>query len=109
MLKGATTRGGRRLPFSVYSMAMNSADEAPRGMEFLYGLIRVKVATRCAQLSAWWSRARSPSATAAAPPPDRLANALARLVEGVGKGVSRIGCLLRDLSSSLHTGAAGPR
>jgi len=36
---------GREAPVVVYSMATSSADEAPRGMEFLYDLHRLNVAT----------------------------------------------------------------
>jgi uncharacterized protein len=36
---------GQEAPISVYSMATSSAAEAPRGMEFLYSLNRLNVAT----------------------------------------------------------------
>ena len=36
---------GRQAPAVIYSMATSSADEAPRGMEFLYDLHRLNVAT----------------------------------------------------------------
>ena len=36
---------GQEAPISIYSMATSSADEAPRGMEFLYSLNRLNVAT----------------------------------------------------------------
>jgi predicted RecB family nuclease len=36
---------GREAPVVIYSMASSSADEAPRGMEFLYDLHRLNVAT----------------------------------------------------------------
>jgi predicted RecB family nuclease len=40
---------GREAPVVIYSMATSSADEAPRGMEFLYDLHRLNVATSRAQ------------------------------------------------------------
>ena len=73
---------GQEAPISIYSMATSSADEAPRGMEFLYSLNRLNVAT---------SRARCLALVVASPgllnvrcrtPRQmRLANAVARLVE----------------------------
>ena len=69
-------------PISIYSMATSSADEAPHGMEFLYSLNRLNVAT---------SRARCLALSVASPGllrvrcrtsrQMRLANAIARLVE----------------------------
>lgn len=73
---------GQEAPISIYSMATSSADDAPRGMEFLYSLHRLNVAT---------SRARCIAAVVASPrlflvrcktPRQmQLANGLARLVE----------------------------
>lgn len=73
---------GQEAPISIYSMATSSAEEAPRGMEFLYSLHRLNVAT---------SRARCLTAVVASPELIRvrcrtprqmqLANGLARLVE----------------------------
>jgi predicted RecB family nuclease len=40
---------GRQAPVVVYSMASSSAEEAPRGMQFLYDLHRLNVATSRAQ------------------------------------------------------------
>jgi AAA domain-containing protein len=40
---------GREAPVVIYSMATSSADQAPRGMEFLYDLHRLNVATSRAQ------------------------------------------------------------
>ena len=40
---------GQEAPVSIYSMATSSAEEAPRGMEFLYSLNRLNVATSRAQ------------------------------------------------------------
>ena len=77
---------GQEAPVSIYSMATSSAADAPRGMEFLYSLNRLNVAT---------SRARCVAAVVASPDilrvhcrtprQMRLANALARLVEVASK------------------------
>ena len=73
---------GQEAPIVIYSMATSSADEAPRGMEFLYSLHRLNVAT---------SRARCVAAIVASPAlfaPDcrtpgqmRLANPFCRFLE----------------------------
>jgi uncharacterized protein len=43
---------GRQAPVVIYSMATSSADDAPRGMEFLYDLHRLNVATSRARAMA---------------------------------------------------------
>jgi uncharacterized protein len=73
---------GQEAPISIYSMASSSPELAPRGMEFLYSLNRLNVAT---------SRARCVALVVASPALVRvrchsprqmqLANALCRLVE----------------------------
>ncbi len=73
---------GQEAPISIYSMATSSAEDAPRGMEFLYSLNRLNVAT---------SRARCLTAVVAnpelirvrcrTPRQMRLANGLALLME----------------------------
>ena len=73
---------GQEAPIALYSMATSTADEAPRGMAFLYSLHRLNVAT---------SRARCVAAIVASPAlltPDcrtpeqmRLANAFCRFLE----------------------------
>jgi superfamily I DNA and/or RNA helicase len=73
---------GQEAPISIYSMATSSAEDAPRGLEFLYSLHRLNVAT---------SRARCVAVVVASPELIRvrcrtprqmqLANGLARLVE----------------------------
>ena len=73
---------GQEAPISIYSMATSSSEEAPHGMEFLYSLNRLNVAT---------SRARCLAVVVASPEllrvrcrtphQMRLANAVARLVE----------------------------
>jgi uncharacterized protein len=76
---------GQEAPVSIYSMATSSPEDAPRGMEFLYSLNRLNVAT---------SRARCLAAVVASPALVRvrartprqmqLANALCRLIELAG-------------------------
>ena len=73
---------GQEAPIVVYSVATSTVDEAPRGMEFLYSLHRLNVAT---------SRARCVAAIVASPAlltPDcrtpeqmRLANPFCRFLE----------------------------
>ena len=75
---------GQEAPISIYSMATSSADEAPRGMEFLYSLNRLNVATSRAKCLA--VVVASPDLLAVAvrcrtPRQMHLANALARLWE----------------------------
>ncbi len=73
---------GQEAPVSIYSMATSSQDEAPRGMEFLYSLNRLNVATSRARCVAYVVanpgllrvRARTPRQM-------QLANALARFAE----------------------------
>ncbi len=49
---------GQEAPVAIYSLASSSADDAPRGMEFLYALDRLNVAT---------SRARAATVVVASP------------------------------------------
>ena len=73
---------GQEAPIAIYSMATSSGAEAPRGMEFLYSLNRLNVATSRAQCLA--VVVASPALVAVrcrTPRQMRLANALARLVE----------------------------
>jgi len=73
---------GQEAPIVIYSMASSTPEDAPRGMEFLYSLNRLNVAT---------SRARCVAAIVASPAllaPDcktprqmRLANAFCRFLE----------------------------
>jgi uncharacterized protein len=73
---------GQEAPVSIYSMATSTPEEAPRGMDFLYSLNRLNVAT---------SRARCLAALVASPALVRvrartprqmhLANALCRFLE----------------------------
>ncbi|HUG30244.1 MAG TPA: TM0106 family RecB-like putative nuclease [Candidatus Limnocylindria bacterium] len=73
---------GQEAPISIYSMATSTPEEAPRGMEFLYSLHRLNVATsraRCAAIVV-----ASPALIRVAchtPRQMQLANALCRLVE----------------------------
>ena len=73
---------GQEAPISIYAMATSTPELAPRGMEFLYSLNRLNVATsraRCAALVV-----ASPALVRVAchsPRQMQLANALCRLVE----------------------------
>ena len=76
---------GQEAPISIYSMATSSADEAPRGMEFLYSLNRLNVATSRAQCLA--VVVASPAllrVVCRTPRQMQLVNALVRLVEVAG-------------------------
>ena len=76
---------GQEAPISIYSMATSSGAEAPRGMEFLYSLHRLNVATSRAQCLA--VVVASPALVRVrcrTPRQMRLANALARLIEVAG-------------------------
>ena len=73
---------GQEAPIAIYSMATSSGAEAPRGLEFLYSLNRLNVATSRAQCLA--VVVASPAlirVRCRTPRQMRLANALARLVE----------------------------
>ena len=73
---------GQEAPISIYSMATPTPEEAPRGMEFLYSLNRLNVATSRAQCVA--IVVASPAlvrVTCHTPRQMRLANALCRFVE----------------------------
>ncbi len=78
---------GQEAPISIYSMATSSAADAPRGMEFLYSLNRLNVATSRAQCLA--VVVASPDlirVRCRTPRQMRLANALVRLIEVEGEG-----------------------
>jgi uncharacterized protein len=73
---------GQEAPVSLYSMATSSPEEAPRGMEFLYSLNRLNVATSRARCLA--ALVASPAlirVRARTPRQMRLANALCRFIE----------------------------
>jgi hypothetical protein len=66
----------------IYSMTTSSADQAPRGMEFLFSLNRLNVATsraRCACIPVASPRLLEPDCRT--PHQMRLANALCRYWE----------------------------
>jgi uncharacterized protein len=81
---------GQEAPVVIYSMATSSADEAPRGLEFLMSLHRLNVATsraRCACLLV--ASPRLLEADCRTPKQMRLANALCRyreLARPIGSG-----------------------
>jgi uncharacterized protein len=76
---------GQEAPISIYAMATSTPELAPRGMEFLYSMNRLNVATsraRCAAIVV-----ASPALVRVAchsPRQMQLANALCRLVEMAG-------------------------
>jgi uncharacterized protein len=73
---------GQEAPIVLYSMATSRAEDAPRGMEFLYSLNRLNVATsraRCAAIVVASPRLFEPSC--ATPRQMQLANALCRFRE----------------------------
>ena len=73
---------GQEAPVAIYSMATSSGAEAPRGMEFLYSLHRLNVATSRAQcLAAVVASPALVRVRCRTPRQMRLANALARLIE----------------------------
>ncbi len=73
---------GQEAPVVIYSMAASSPDDAPRGMEFLYSLNRLNVATsraRCAVIIVANPRLFQPECRS--PRQMKLANALCRYRE----------------------------
>ena len=73
---------GQEAPVVIYAMAASSPDDAPRGMEFLYSLNRLNVATsraKCAAFVVASPRLLQPDCRT--PRQMRLANALCRFVE----------------------------
>ena len=93
---------GQQAPISIYSMATSRPEDAPRGMEFLYSLNRLNVATsraRCLTLVV-----ASPAlieAHADSPRQMRLANALCRLAE-IAADPSGYEAQLAERTSLLH-------
>jgi uncharacterized protein len=93
---------GQEAPLSIYAMGSSSPEDAPRGMEFLYSLNRLNVAT---------SRARGLAIVVASPALVRvscktprqmqLANALCRLVEVAVPARRQV----RGALSRIRTGA----
>jgi len=73
---------GQQAPIVIYSMTTSSPEDAPRGMEFLYSLNRLNVATsraRCASILV--ATERLLEAECRTPRQMKLANALCRYVE----------------------------
>ena len=73
---------GQEAPVVIYSMATSRPEDAPRGMEFLYSLNRLNVATsraRCAAILVASSRLYEPECRT--PRQMKLANALCRYRE----------------------------
>jgi superfamily I DNA and/or RNA helicase len=97
---------GQEAAVSIYAMGSSTAEEAPRGMEFLYSLNRLNVATsraRCAAIVV-----ASPALIRVAchsPRQMQLANALCRLVEVAREQAERPQELV---GAALGTAAQGP-
>ena len=73
---------GKEAPVVIYSLASSTAEEAPRGMEFLFNANRLNVATsraKCAVVLVCSPRLLEPECRK--PSQMKLANALARYVE----------------------------
>ena len=73
---------GQEAPVVIYSMATSRPEDAPRGMEFLYSLNRLNVATsraKCAAIVVANPRLYSPECNS--PRQMQLANALCRYRE----------------------------
>jgi superfamily I DNA and/or RNA helicase len=78
---------GQQAPVVIYSLATSSPEEAPRGMEFLYSLNRLNVATSRAQamvILVGSPRLLEPECHS--PRQMQLANALCRYVELASQG-----------------------
>ena len=76
---------GQQAAVSIYSMASSSPADAPRGMEFLYSLNRLNVATSRARcLTVLVASPELIRARCRTPRQMQLANALCRLVEMAG-------------------------
>ena len=73
---------GQQAPVVIYAMATSSPEEAPRGMEFLYSLNRLNVATSRAKcLAIVVMSPRLVEVECRTPRQMRLANALCRFRE----------------------------
>jgi len=76
---------GQEAAVVLYSMATSTADEAPRGIEFLFNLNRLNVAvSRARALVAVVASPRLLDAVVRRPEELRMANALCRLAEAAG-------------------------
>jgi uncharacterized protein len=73
---------GQEAPISIYAMGSSSAEDAPRGMEFLFSLNRLNVATsRAKALAVVVASPELIRASCATPEQVRLVNALCLFVE----------------------------
>ena len=73
---------GQQAPVVIYSMTTSSPEDAPRGMEFLYSLNRLNVATSRAQaVSDCGRQPRLLEPECRSPRQMQLANALCRYAE----------------------------
>jgi superfamily I DNA and/or RNA helicase len=73
---------GQEAPIAIYSMATSSHADAPRGMEFLYSLNRLNVATSRARcISVLVSSPQLLEAECRTPRQIQLVNAFCRFIE----------------------------
>jgi uncharacterized protein len=94
---------GQEAPIVVYSMTSSSAEDAPRGMEFLYSLDRLNVATSRAQaVVVLVASPEIAKARCKTPRQMRLANALCRYLElAEPAGVRRANRALHEPESKV--------
>ena len=94
---------GQEAPIVIYSMATSRPEDAPRGMEFLYSLNRLNVATsraRCAAILVASPRLFEPECRT--PRQMKLANALCRYRELARLAASRSSEITTSSSSSTN-------
>jgi uncharacterized protein len=95
---------GQEAPVAIYSMATSRPEDAPRGMEFLYSLNRLNVATsraKCAAILVASPRIFEPECKT--PRQIQLANALCRFRE-MAKGLATPKRALRSQTVTLDAG-----
>lgn len=100
---------GQEAPVVIYSMATSGPEEAPRGMEFLYSLNRLNVATsraQCACVVVASPRLLEPECKS--PRQMRLANALCRYVEMATPVVQGCASSSSTSNSSVAPGGMTP-
>ena len=81
---------GQEAPISIYSMATSSADDAPRGMEFLYSLNRLNVATSRGPVPGRGRRQPRPSGRPLPHPPPNAPRQRPGAAVGNGGGLASV-------------------
>jgi superfamily I DNA and/or RNA helicase len=78
---------GQEAPIAIYSLASSSAEDAPRGMQFLYAVDRLNVASSRARVATFVvASPRIFTAECKRPEQMRLVNAFVRYKEVAGRG-----------------------